>query len=96
MGKARKLSAHQQMVAANNKYGAEGFKKTFGFLVGETPGEVAATVALGGAGKVAKGAWKLGKKTYKTYKAFQAAKKAKKKKVKSGKRKTSTRKIKGN
>ena len=92
MGKARKLSAHQQMVAANNKYGAEGFKKTFGFLVGETPGEVASTVALGGAGKV----WKLGKKTYKTYKAFQAAKKAKKKKVKSGKRKTSTRKIKGN
>ena len=92
MGKARKLSAHQQMVAANNKYGSEAFKKTFGFLVGETPGEVAATVALGGAGKV----WKLGKKTYKTYKAFQAAKKAQKKKLKSGKRKTSTRKIKGN
>ena len=89
MGKARKLSAHQQMVAANNKYGSEAFKKTFGFLVGETPGEVAAAVALGPA-------WKLGKKTYKTYKAFQAAKKAQKKKLKSGKRKTSTRKIKGN
>ena len=91
-----KLSAHQQMLASNYRYGTEGAKKAFGFLVGETPGEVAATVALGGAGKAVKGAWKLGKKTYKTYKAFQAAKKAKKKKVKSGKRKTSTRKIKGN
>jgi hypothetical protein len=96
MGKTRKLSAHQKMLATNYKYGTEGLKKTFGFLVGETPGEVAATVALGGAGKVAKGAWKLGKKTYKTYKAFKAAKNAQNKKVKSDKRKISTRKIKGN
>ena len=89
---ANKLSAHQQMIAANNKYGGEAFKKTFGFLVGETPGEVAATVALGGAGKVAKGVWNIGKKTYNTYKAFQAAKKAQQKKLKSGKRKTSSQK----
>ena len=92
MAKARKLSAHQQMLASNYKYGTEGAKKAFGLIVGETPGEVAATVALGGAGKVAKGAWKLGKKTYKTYKAFRAAKKAQQKKVKSGKRKTSSKK----
>ena len=55
----KELSAHQQMMIANNKYGGEAFKKTLGFLIGDSPGEVALNLVPGVA------ALKYGKKIYK-------------------------------